>query len=53
MDMCIRQTRNEVLSGAIYDDRIGRHLDLISASNRHNAVSAHQHGAALFNTLVV
>ena len=53
MDMCIRQTRNEVLSSAVYDDCIGRHLDLISASNRHDAVFAHQHRSALFNALAV
>src|SRR5438128_11584737 len=39
MDMCIRQTRNDVLSGAVYDDRIGRHLELISASNRQNEIA--------------
>src|SRR5437016_8389919 len=37
MDMCIRQTRNEVSSGAVYDDRIGRRLDLRHASNLRNA----------------
>jgi len=52
MDMRIRQTRNEVSSGAIYDNRIGRHLDPRPASNLRNAISAHQDNPTLFNPLV-
>jgi len=50
--MRIRQTRNEVSSGAVYDNRIGRHLDLRPASNLRNAISAHQDNPTLFNPLV-
>ena len=53
MDVRVRQTRNEILSGAVYDDGIGRHLDLGFASNFRNAVAAHQHGPALFHSLVI
>jgi hypothetical protein len=41
------------LSGAVDDDRVGRHRDFISASHRRNAISPDQHGLILFNALVV
>src|SRR6516165_3581673 len=47
MNMRIRQTRHEVFSGAVYGDRIGRHLNLRSASNFGNALAAHQYGPTL------
>ena len=49
MDMRVRQTRDQVLSGAVYDDRVGRYLDLGSRSNFRDAVAPHQYGLTLIH----
>jgi hypothetical protein len=53
MNMRVRQTGNEVLSGAVYDDSIGRHRDHIAATDRDNPVSPDDYRLMRFNALAV
>ena len=53
MNMCVRQTGNEVLSGAIYDDRIGRHRNHFAGTDRHNPTGTDDDGLMRFNALAI
>src|SRR5205809_603050 len=53
MDMRVRQTRDQILSGAVYDNRVGRYLDLGCRSNFRDAASAHQYSLTLLHTIEI
>jgi len=53
VNMRVRQAGNEVLSGAVYDDGIGRHRDHIAGADRHNPVRTDEDRLTRFNALAV
>ena len=53
MNVRVRQTGNEVLSGAIYDDSIGRHRNHFAGTDRHNPIGTDDDGLMRFNALAV
>jgi hypothetical protein len=53
MNMRVRQTWNEVLSDAVYDDSIGGHRNHIAAADRNDPACADDYSLMRFNALAV